>query len=31
MRPERRRWMGREETRHQPCARLMDGTVLSLY
>jgi hypothetical protein len=31
MRPERRRWMGREETRPQPCARLLDGTVLSSY
>ncbi len=31
MRPERRRWMGREKTRLQPCATLLDGTVLSLY
>jgi hypothetical protein len=31
MRPERRRWMGREETRSQPCATLVDGTILSLY
>jgi hypothetical protein len=31
MRPERRRWMGREEARAQPCATLLDGTVLSLY
>jgi hypothetical protein len=31
LRPERRRWMGREQTHRQPCAELLDGTTIALY
>jgi len=31
LRPERRRWMGRQEYHRQPCARFLDGTRISLY
>jgi hypothetical protein len=31
VRPERRRWMGRQETHPQPCAVLLDGTTISVY
>lgn len=31
LRPERRRWMGRDERHAQPCAQLSDGTKISLY
>jgi hypothetical protein len=31
VRPERRRWMGREERHAQPCAQLLDGTRISVY
>ncbi len=31
LRPEQRRWMGREQRRAQPAAELLDGTTISVY